>query len=243
MGASPCHFRALWLLEEPLPADPAPPLGEAEDRLFRMAAERLCAHPGLISRPFGSAFDADPWPAQLPQALHPALFAALRERCVAQGEGALPTLTFRTTSGASLITLEDHHEDVVVAARYLSDTGRPAAQVSELPADAQAVFSGMRLRTAAELIADVDSEVLATATAAVRGLSAVWHDDLALVSVLHRLKSHADWQLRGAVVAAAQRLGHRLFLQQLLAVEQHPSLRRILETCTAYPRATPGSPG
>lgn len=236
MGASHGYFRALLVIEEQVGAEEAPPLGEAEDRLFRAAVTRLAAQPGLVARPWGSAFDEDPWPAQLPESPHPALDAALRERFGAQAEGRPPSLSFRSTSGSCVITVEDHLQDVVLAVRWPAAVGATTNRVTELPSETQAALAGLELRTADALLGAVEGE-LAMALVALRGLAAVWYDDLALLPVLRRLQAHPDWQLRGAVIAAAQRLGHRLFLHELCAAETHVSLRRILETCTAHSEA------
>lgn len=78
------------------------------------------------------------------------------------------------------------------------------------------------------------TEALRSGRAALLGLGALWHSDLGLLDLLHKLGEHPSSEVRAGVVTVASRVGYRLFLLELLAGEEDPVLRRILRSVTAF---------
>lgn len=216
-----------------LAQDLAGPL-EAERRLAELSA-RLEQSPHLDRRPWGSEFDASPWPASLPAELPAAVEQALRDRFMAQRQGRVPRLTWRLhgpPAGLLTLTLELHDELAVLELRGTDSLGPDAF-----------LTAGQRVRTEHELLAELEpvrggkeaaEDALLRAREAIVAVGALWHSDLRLLALLRELAGHPRRELRSAVIAAASRLGFRLFLLELLAVESDRMLQRVLEPVTAF---------
>lgn len=215
--------------------DLADPL-EVARRLTELAT-RLEQSPQLNRRPWGSEFEASPWPASLPAELPVAVEQALRDRFIAQRQGRVPRLTWRVhDSPTGLLTLEMHDELAVLELRGDDSVGPEAF-----------LAMGQRVRTERELLAELEAvrggnqasdEVLLRARDAVVGMGALWHSDLRLLGLLRELGGHPRRELRSAVIAVASRLGYRLLLLELLAVESDRMLQRVLEPVTAFAEQT-----
>lgn len=222
-------------------AEPLSDLGELGDpeasgqRLAALARE-LEGSPLVVPRPWGSEFDpdVDPWPSTLSAEAPAAVWRSLRERFTAQRPGRIPRLTWalRLPEAGARVTLELHDELVVMALH-----GAGAMTPEEL------LGKGQRARTEQELLAELaalrsaemySDELLLRGRAAIVGLGALWHSDLRLLGLLRELGRHPRRELRSAVIAVASRLGYRLFLLELLAVETDRMLRRVLEPVTAF---------
>jgi hypothetical protein len=228
---------------------PLPPdlLAFDADAAFAEWSDRLAASPCLQNRPWGSAFVDDPWPAQLPAELHPAVHSALRERFSAQAPSVPRSLTWASRESRSHVRLEAHDAALALQITVAPQDPQPVAEAT-LPSDLAALLHPLPLLQEADLLAaaaplyqerEADAQALLPARRALQQLGALWHDDLRLLDVLRLCADHPQPTVRASVIAVASQVGFRLFLFERAAAESDSLLLRVLRSVTAWPSPDP----
>jgi hypothetical protein len=224
-------------------------IGHSETLGYGLAdlEQRLARHPALAAGSWGSAYATDPWPRPLSADLPAATRALLAQRYAAQSPVRPRSLTFVTRWSRSLVALEDHGGALVLALTYAPTAGVRAAGSrplpTDLPSDARWAVQELPFADAAMLdewlwAAGSPPPPLPDRVTLLLGLAAVWHADLRLHTLLRRIsRQSADWALRAAAIAVAQRQGYLLLLHELCAGETDPELRAELEARTALAAA------
>ena len=208
---------------------------------FTAIAAALSQEPALDPECWGSAFAADPWPRPLPAELPETTRARLRQHYQGQQPHGVRTLTFVTLVSHSLVSLEDHEGALVLAITYDADAAAAGATAvvtdlpQDVPADVRAAVGARAFTVATTLHTQLlasDPQRADDRVTLLLGLAALWHDDLRLAETLRQLaqRKPADWALRAAGIAVAQRAGYTLLLHELWAGETDPELHTELTT-------------
>jgi hypothetical protein len=206
---------------------------------------------------WGSDYDDDPWPEELPDKLHRlALMAKLRE-LMAQRPTRVRSTSYRSFWSRSIVTLERHGDGwFVLQARY-----RPARspevvrafneQLStgfpeDLPVDVVAALLGTGFVTAHALEQALEEPAMAESIPFhLLALGAVRHSDLRMMEILRRVALRSTPSVRRVVAILADWLRYDLLLHEMCAIELDPDLAAELEKMTAFVEpgalATPGS--
>jgi tetratricopeptide (TPR) repeat protein len=199
----------------------------------------LSTSPYLEAGSWGSAFQDDPWPDELPQ--QPSLLAKMDERQVlvgAQSEGSLWTSTRRTRHSRSYLTLEMHPEEIfIVEVRYEPSphkepivegfnermgTGYP----SDLPLDVLAALLGFQFDGSE----DIQTRLEATSDPAeIAGLlwvlAALRYGDLDVVRTFRRYVDHPELVVRSALCNIFAAYNYESLLEEMSATEPDPETR------------------
>jgi hypothetical protein len=221
---------------------PSPYGGGLEPATMLELDRHLSMNPFVESAAWGSAYDDDPWPDEIPA--QPGLTLRLAERqaqVAQQARGHVWSLTWRTRHSRSYLTIEVHHRDLFVAeVRY-----RPSPHVgvieamnahfgcdypTDLPVDAVAALLGFRFDGAADVEAELprarDPEQLA---GLLYVLSALWHDDPGALSIWHRHLEHRAVEVRRAVGDIAIAYNYEVLLEEMSVREPDAALRAEIE--------------
>jgi tetratricopeptide (TPR) repeat protein len=195
-------------------------------------------NPFVESATWGSAYEDDPWPDEIPA--QPGLTLKLAERqaqVAQQARGHVWSLTRRTRHSRSYLTIEVHHGDLFVAeVRY-----QPSPHVgvieamnahfgceypTDLPVDAVAALLGFQFDGAADLEAGLvptrDPEQL---SALLYVLSALRHDDPGALPIWRRHLEHPAIEVRGSIVDVAIAYNYEVLLEEMSLREPDPALR------------------
>lgn len=221
---------------------PSPYTGGLEPASLLELDRHLSTNPFLESASWGSAYDDDPWPDEIPA--QPGLTLKLAERQAQvsqQARGHVWSMTRRTRWSRSYLAIEVHHHDVFVAdVRY-----RPSPHASivaamnayfgcdyptDLPVDVVAALLGFQFEAAADLEAQLarttDPEELA---ALLYVLSALRHDDPGALPLWRRQLEHPSIEVRRAMADVAAAYNYEVLLEELCEREPDPALRSELE--------------
>jgi len=221
---------------------PSPYTGGLEPATILELDRHFSMNPFVESAAWGSAYDDDPWPDEIPAQPGLTLKLAERQAQVAQQErGHVWSLTRRTRHSRSYLTIEVHHGDLFVAeVRY-----RPSPHVgvieamnthfgceypTDLPVDAVAALLGFQFDGAADLGTELtrarDPEQLA---GLLYVLSALRHDDPGALPIWRRHLEHPSIEVRSAVVDVAIAYNYEVLLEEMSAREPDPALRSEIE--------------
>jgi tetratricopeptide (TPR) repeat protein len=221
---------------------PSPYAGGLEPASILELDRHLAMNPFLESGSWGSAYDDDPWPAEIPA--QPGLTLALAERQAQVGQqarGHVWSVTRRTRHSRSYLAIEVHHRDIFVAeVRY-----RPSTQVAvieamnahfgcdypaDMPVDAVAALLGFQFDGAADLEAELaratDPEQL---SALLYVLSALRHDDLGALPIWRRYLEHPALDVRSTIGDIAVAYNFEVVLEEMSLREPDPELRAEVE--------------
>lgn len=205
---------------------------------------------------WGSDYDDDPWPPELPGRVpRLALIAKLRE-LMAQRPTRVRSTSYRSFWSRSVVSLERHGDGwFVMQARYRpcrsAEVLRPLNEhlgadfPEDMPVDVVAALLGTSFVTARALERALeDPAMAASAPFHLLALGAVRHSDLRMAEVLRRYARSESTGLRRVSVILADWLRYDLLLHELCAVETEPRLRAELERMTAFiePGEQPAAP-
>ena len=222
---------------------PSPYTGGLEPATILELDRHFSINPFVESAAWGSAYDDDPWPDEIPAQPGLTLKLAERQAQVAQQErGQVWSLTRRTRHSRSYLTIEVHHRDLFVAeVRY-----RPSPHVgvieamnahfgcdypTDLPVDAVAALLGFQFDGAPDLEAELaratDPEQLA---GLLYVLSALRHDDPGALPIWRRHLEHPSIEVRSTIVDVAVAYNYEVLLEEMSLREPDPTLRAEVET-------------
>lgn len=221
---------------------PSPYTGGLEPASILELDRHLSMNPFLESGSWGSAYDDDPWPDEIPAQPGLPLKLAERQAQVAQqARGHVWSVTRRTRHSRSYLTIEVHHRDIFVAeVRY-----RPSPHVAvvegmnahfgcdyptDLPVDAVAALLGFQFDGAADLEAELDRATdPEQLSALLYVLSALRHDDLGALPIWRRYLEHPVVDVRSTIGDIAVAYNYEALLEEMSLREPDPELRAELE--------------
>jgi hypothetical protein len=201
---------------------------------------------------WGSDYDDDPWPAELPKKVpRLALLAKLRE-FMAQRLMRVRSTSYRSFWSRSIVTLERHGDGwFVLQGRY-----RPCRSTEvvrdfnerlgtdfpeDLPVDVVAALLGLGFVTARALERALDDPTMVESVPFhLLALGAVRHSDLRMMDIVRRYARSDSIALRRVAAILADWLRYDLLLHELCAAESDPKLLSELEKMTAF--IEPGTP-
>ena len=213
--------------------------------ILEMSREELLAH--LSTHPlgeslfWGSVHDADPWPEHI-GIEDVSLFAEEAASYMAQREGAVWSLSFRSLASRAVLTLEDHQGFFVLQVRYDPAPHKALIQAfngqfglhwpADLPLDVATLLIGLffedegRLQT---LLLDrpFEDDPSGFVFNLYAYASTRW-GDLGLLSTLWGLSTHRELEVRTVVADIAIRHGYDALLAVMAEQETHDALRREL---------------
>lgn len=221
---------------------PSPYTGGLEPATILELDRHLSINPFVESAAWGSAYEDDPWPDELPA--QPGLTLKLAERqaqVAQQARGHVWSLTRRTRHSRSYLTIEVHHGDLFVAeVRY-----RPSPHVgvleamnahfgcdypTDMPVDAVAALLGFQFDGAADLEAELgrgrDPDQLA---ALLYVLSALRHDEPGALPIWRSHLEHPSLEVRSCIVDVAMAYNYEVLLEEMSLREPDPDLRAEVE--------------
>jgi tetratricopeptide (TPR) repeat protein len=204
--------------------EPEPATTDGLARLFTMS-------PFLELHSWGSACVDDPWPETIPA--QPTFgLKVLREqvKANAQAPGRPPSETWRTVHSRSYLTLEQHGQILVLAARYRPghhgqvvervNAAFGCAYPTDLPLDVLAVLGDYPVMDTGALEAALDDQDEPEQTAAIlRLLGALWHGDLAALTRLGGYLASPERVVRAQAVNLALDHGLDFLVDRLCLTE------------------------
>lgn len=222
---------------------PSPYTGGLEPATLLELDRHLSMNPFVESASWGSAYEDDPWPDEIPD--QPGLTLKLAERqaqVAQQARGHVWSTTRRTRHSRSYLAIEVHHGDIFVAeVRY-----RPSPHVgvveamnahfgcdypTDMPVDAVAALLGFQFDGAADLEAELgratDPEQLA---GLLYVLSALRHDEPGALPLWRSHLGHPSVEVRSAIVDIAVAYNYEALLEEMSVREPDPELRAEIET-------------
>lgn len=221
---------------------PSPYTGGFEPATILELDRHFTLNPFVESAAWGSAYDDDPWPDEIPKQPDLTHKISLRQREVAeQAPGHVWTLTRRTRHSRSYLSIEVHHRDLfVIEARYRP--GRQAAVIEamnahfgcdypgDMPVDVVAALLGFQFDGAGDLQAQLhatdDPEQLAGLLLVI---SALRHDDLGVLALYREWLAHPDPDVRGTIGEIAVAYNYEGLLEEMCVRETDPQLRSEIE--------------
>lgn len=207
-------------------------------------------NPFVDSCSWGSAFDDDPWPDEIPEQPGLTLKVGQRQAVVGQqGRGHVWSLTRRTRHSRSYLTIEVHGsvhgsdtgDDIYVAeVRYRPSPHTWAVKAMntmfgcdypiDLPVDVVGALMGFQFAGAgdfeAELAKATDPEQIAGLLYVV---SALRHDDLGAFALLRKCLEHPSPVVRGTVADIAMAYNYEVLLEEMTLREPDAELQAELQ--------------
>lgn len=221
---------------------PSPYTGGLEPATILELDRHFTMSPFVEAGAWGSAYDDDPWPDEIPEQPDLTHKISLRQRDVAeQGPGRVWTLTRRTRYSRSYLSIEVHHRELfVVEARY-----RPSRQASvieamnahfgcdyplDMPVDVVAALLGFQFASAADLEAELDdADEPGQQAGLLLVISALRHDDLGVLALYRRMLDHIDSTVRGTIGDIAMAYNYEALLEEMILREPDPELAEEIE--------------
>lgn len=195
---------------------------------------------------WGSDYDEDPWPGELPEKLHRlALMAKLRE-FMAQRPTRVRSTSYRSFWSRSIVTLERHGDGwFVMQARYRPSRSLEVVRAfneqlhtgfpEDLPVDVVAALLGTGFVTASALEQALEDLAMAESVPFhLLALGAVRHSDLRMLEVIRRYARSERVAVRRVAAILADWLRYDLLLHEMCATEADPKLSAELEKMTAF---------
>lgn len=221
---------------------PSPYTGGLEPATILELDRHFSINPFVEAAAWGSAYDDDPWPDEIPA--QPGLTLKLAERqaqVAQQARGHVWSLTRRTRHSRSYLTIEVHHGDIFVAeVRYQPTPHVGVVEAmnahfgcdypTDLPVDAVAALLGFQFDGAADLEAELargrEPDQLA---ALLYVLSALRHDDPGALPIWRRHLEHPVLEVRSCIVDVAMAYNYEVLLEEMSVREPDPELRAEVE--------------
>jgi tetratricopeptide (TPR) repeat protein len=221
---------------------PSPYTGELEPANAHELDRHFAINPFVEAGAWGSLYDDDPWPDELPAQPKLQLKIGARERRVTgQQRGRVWSISRRTRHSRSILTIELHHRDVFVAeVRYRpsehADVVRSMNQKfgcdfpRDMPVDAVAALLGFRFEGARDLESQLDAtsdpEVLA---GLLQIMSALRHSDLGIVRLYRRYLDHPAEVVRSTLYNVFVAHNHESLLEEATVTERDDGVRAQIE--------------
>jgi hypothetical protein len=222
---------------------PSPYTGELEPANAHELDRHFAINPFVEAGAWGSLYDDDPWPDELPAQPKLQLKIGARERRVtAQQRGRVWSISRRTRHSRSILTIELHHRDVFVAeVRYRPSehTGVVVAMNREfgcdfpqdMPVDVVAALLGFRFEGARDLESQLDAtsdpEIIA---GLLQVLSAIRHSDLGIVRLYRRYLDHPAEVVRSTLYNVFVAHNHESLLEEATVTERDATVRAQIES-------------
>lgn len=222
---------------------PSPYTGGMEPATIVELDRHFALNPFVESASWGSAFEDDPWPDEIPE--QPGLTHKIAEhqRVVAeQAPGQVWSLTRRTRHSRSYLTLEVHHGELFVAqVRYRSSPFVSVIEAmnahfgcdypTDMPVDAVAALLGFPFDGARDLEIELPT---ATDPEQVAGLllvlSALRHGDLGALALYRRYVDHPAPVVRSTLADIAVAHNLEVLLEEMSVREPDAQLRAEIES-------------
>ncbi|MCB9719100.1 MAG: tetratricopeptide repeat protein [Myxococcales bacterium] len=221
---------------------PSPYTGGLEPATMLELDRHLTINPFVESGAWGSAYDDDPWPDEIPEQPELTHKISLRQREVAeQAPGHVWTQTRRTRHSRSYLTIEVHHRDLfVVEARYQPSRHGSVVEAMnahfgcdypvDMPVDVVAALLGFQFDGAGDLEAQLagteDPEQLAGLLLVI---SALRHDDPGVLALYRERLEHPDATVRGTIAEIAMAYNYEVLLEEMSVREPDLELREEIE--------------
>ncbi len=241
---------------------PHPVTGELETAGMLGLEQYLSLSPYLESGAWGAAFDDDPWPDVIPdQPDRDAKIETRQQACAAQSDAHVWSMTRRLRHSRAYVTLELHHDDLVVLEIRYAPNPHPdvieglnaafeADYPTDLPLDALAATLGLVFDSAPllqpklrELDEAGDHEQLA---GLLYVLSALRHGELDAHDVWRAHAGHEVALVRETIVNIAVAYNFESLLEERTLLEPDEELRaeieRMLDAGLAPPHWDPYDP-
>jgi hypothetical protein len=222
---------------------PSPYTGELEPANAHELDRHFAINPFVEAGAWGSQYDDDPWPEELPAQPKLQLKIGVRERRVtAQQRGRVWSISRRTRHSRSILTIELHHRDVFLAeVRYRpSEHSEVVVAMNrefgcdfppELPVDVVAALLGFRFEGARDLESQLDAtsdpEIIA---GLLQMLSALRHSDLGIVRLYRRYLDHPAEVVRSTLYNVFVAHNHESLLEEATVTERDEGLRAQIES-------------
>lgn len=221
---------------------PSPYTGGMEPATIAELDRHFALNPFVESTSWGSAFEDDPWPDQIPEQPGLTHKVAEHQRLVSeQAPGHVWSLSRRTRHSRSYLTLEVHHGDIFVAqVRYRPSPFTAVVEAmnahfgcdypTDMPVDAVAALLGFPFDGARDLEVELptasDPEQIAGLLLV---LSALRHADLGVLALYRRYVDHPAPVVRSTLgdIAVAHNL--EVLLEEMSVREPDAQLRAEIE--------------
>ena len=221
---------------------PSPYTGSLEPANAHELDRHFAINPFVEAGSWGSLYDDDPWPDELPDQPKLQLKIGARERRVtAQQRGRVWSISRRTRHSRAILSIELHHRDVFVAeVRYRpSAHGEVVAAMnkefgcdfpSDMPVDVVAALIGFRFEGARDLESQLDAtsdpEVIA---GLLQVMSALRHSDLGIVRLYRRYLGHPAEVVRSTLYNVFVAHNHESLLEEATVTERDDDVRAQIE--------------
>jgi tetratricopeptide (TPR) repeat protein len=215
-----------------------PHTGRVEPANARELDRYFMVNPFVEAAFWGSAYDDDPWPDEIPEQPKELLKMSARQRRVAeQAPGQVWSVSRRTRHTRSTLTVELHHRDVFVAeVRYRpADTEAVVQRLNaelgcdyplDMPVDAIASLMGFQFEQASDLQTRLDStadpEEIAGLLLVLSGLR---HSDLSMTRVYRRYMDHPESVVRTTLCNIFVAHNHESLLEEMSTTEPDDDVR------------------
>ncbi len=221
---------------------PSPYTGGLEPATLPELDRHFAINPFVESTSWGSAYDDDPWPAEIPEQPGFMHKISTRQRLVAaQARGHVWSLTRRTRHSRSYLTIEVHHPDIFVAQlRYQPSPHAGVVRAmndhfgcdypTDLPVDAIGALLGFQFDGAADLEAElVGTEEAERVAGLLYVVAALRHGDAGVLPLLRHHAEHAEAIVRSTVAEIAVSENYEALLEEMSHREPDPQLRDEIE--------------
>jgi tetratricopeptide (TPR) repeat protein len=217
---------------------PNPFTGKIEPANALELDHHFTANPFVDAAWWGSAYDDDPWPEEIPPQPGELLKMSARQRRVAeQAPGQVWSVSRRTRHTRSYLTIELHHRDIFVAeVRYHPANSQPVVErlnadlgcdyPLDMPVDAIAALLGFQFEQAMDLQTRLDSTADAEEIAGLLlVLSGLRHSDMSMTRVYRRYMDHPESVVRTTLCNVFVAHNHESLLEEMSTTEPDEGIR------------------
>ena len=222
---------------------PDPGTGRIEPANARELDRHFMVSPFVDSAYWGSAYDEDPWPDEIPPQPGELLKMSARQRRVAeQAPGRVWSISRRTRHSRSILTIELHHRDVFVAeVRYRPSRDHTVVKrlnadlgcdyPTDMPVDAVAALLGLQFEQSTDLQGRLDATADPEEIAGLLlVLSALRHSDLCMTRIHRRYMDHPDSVVRTTLCNIFVAHNHESLLEEMSVLESDDEIREQIES-------------
>ncbi|MEM7153956.1 MAG: tetratricopeptide repeat protein [Myxococcota bacterium] len=222
---------------------PSPYTGGLEPATVIGIDRHFTINPFVESASWGSAYDGDPWPDEIPEQPELTHKLAIRQREVAQqAPGHIWSLTRRTRHSRSYLSIEVHHHDLFVAeARYRPSRHSLVIEAmndyfgcdypTDMPVDVVAALLGFQFDGARDLESELeDTEDPEQVAGLLLVISALRHADLGALPLYRSFLAHPDSMVRGTVGDIAMAYNYESLLEEMCLSEPDAAIRADIES-------------
>lgn len=217
---------------------PNPYTGKVEPANAHELDRHFNVNPFVEAAFWGSAYDDDPWPDEIPpQPGYLLKMSARQRRFAEQARGQVWSVSRRTRHSRSCLTIELHHRDIYVVevryrpSRHTSVVDRLNADLgsdypTDMPVDAIAALMGFQFEQADDLQARIDATADPEEIAGLLlVLSALRHSDLSMTRVYRRYMDHPDSVVRTTLCNVFVAHNHESLLEEMSIIEPEDDIR------------------